>query len=104
MKSIIRTSYTIGMENNSFFSKVVKFLSQVNKGTQTQLIEKGWMTNQEALKIKVILIDLGIISKKDDKIFLTRKGLNILLYYKMGKLSSNYNKDILNLFLINESN
>ena len=92
------------MENNSFFNKVVKFLSQVNKGTQTQLIENGWMTNQEALKIKVILIDLGIISKKDDKIFLTRKGLNILLYYKMGKLSSNYNKDILNLFLINESN
>ena len=91
------------MESNSFFNKVIKFLSQVNKGNQTQLIENEWMTSQEAVKIESILIDLGIIKKNDERIVLTRKGLNILLYHKMGKLS-NYNKDILNLFLINESN
>ena len=92
------------MEANSFFPKVIKFLSQVNKGTQTQLIENGVMSIKDALKIKAILIDLDIINEKDNKIILTRKGINILLYHKMGKISKNYNKDFLKLVLKNESN
>lgn len=91
------------MESDSFFKKVINFLSQVNKGTYTRLIENGWMTSQDALKINAILMDLGIIDKTGKRIFLTRKGLNILLYYKMGKISQDYNKDVLNLILINYS-
>jgi len=91
------------MESDSFFNKVIYFLSQINKGTHMQLIENGFMTSQEALKINAILMDLGIIKKKEEQIFLTRKGLNILLYYKMGKISQEYNKDVLNLILLNDS-
>ena len=91
------------MESDSFFKKVINFLSQVNKGTYTRLIENGWMTSQDALKINAILMDLGIIDKTGKRIFLTRKGLNILLYYKMGKISQDYSKDVLNLILINYS-
>ena len=91
------------MERNSFFKKAINFLIQVNKGTHIQLIENGWITKQDALKINIVLMDLGLIAKKDERIFLTRKGLNILLYYKMGKISQDYNKDVLSLIIMNKS-
>ena len=87
------------MKNNSFYMKVINFLDLANKGKHKQLIENGWITSRDAVKIITILLRLGLIEKNGNIIFLTKKGLNVLLYYRMGSISEGYNEEILNLLL-----
>lgn len=91
------------MGGNSFYMKVINFLDLANKGTHKQLIENGWITSDDAVKIVTILMRLGLIEKNGETIFLTKKGLNILLYYRMGNISVGYNEEVLNLLLRNDT-
>jgi len=85
------------MRETSFFKKVISYLSELNRGNQTRLIEDGWLSVEEVERIKIILWKLGLIEKKDDDIHLTRKGLNVLLYSKINEKGLEYNKQVLKL-------
>jgi predicted transcriptional regulator len=87
------------MGYNSFFKKVLSYLSELNKGKQNKLMEDGWLSEDEASRIIVILDKLGYIEKREDGIKLSRKGLNFLLYFKMEKISDEYSEQTLELLL-----
>jgi len=87
------------MSNGSFFKKVLSYLAEVNKGEDRKLIEGGWLSEEEASKIRIILLRLGFIDKKGEMYQITRKGLNVLLHQKMGKFSDLYDDNTLELLL-----
>jgi predicted transcriptional regulator len=87
------------MSNGSFFKKVLSYLAEVNKGEDRKLIEGGWLSEEEASKISIILLRLGFIEKKGETYQITRKGLNVLLHQKMGKFSDLYDDNTLELLL-----
>ena len=87
------------MTGNSFYKKVICYLAEINKGTQGKLVENGWLCKDEERRIKVILEKLALIEYIEGKTLVTARGLNILLYYKMGKLDDDYNEEILEILL-----
>lgn len=87
------------MSSSSYFNKVITFLAEVNKGKHEKLIEGGWISARDMQRITVILHKLDCIDKKGDKIIITKKGLNILLHQKTGKLGDSYNEDIVSLLI-----
>jgi hypothetical protein len=88
-----------GMDDYSFFKKVLSYLAELNKGKQDTLIEDGWLSVDEASKIHVILESMGCIKKLDGDFQITRKGLNVLLYLKMDKIGDKYNEQVLRVLL-----
>jgi hypothetical protein len=89
------------MEKFTFLKKVISYLSEINRGTQDHLIEMGWITQEEANKIETILTMLNMVDNSGEKSILTSKGLNILLYYKMGKINQEYDEKVLELLTTN---
>lgn len=102
MSSLRNNLALLNMANNSFFKKVLNYLGEINKGRQSQLIESGWIKQEEEKKINTILLNLDLIQKVNGRLVPTRKGLNILLYYKMGKITQEYDEDVLQLLLQTE--
>jgi hypothetical protein len=87
------------MTDASFFKKVMSYLAELNRGNHNRLIEDGWLSVEEVYRIKIILCKLGFIDQKGDDFQVTRKGLNVLLYFKMDKMGSEYNDRVLKLLL-----
>ena len=87
------------MTETSFFKKAMSYLAELNRGNQYRLIEDDWLSVEDVYRIKIILSKLGFIDQKGDDIQVTRKGLNVLLYFKMEKIGSEYNDQILKLLL-----
>ncbi len=87
------------MTDASFFKKVMSYLAELNRGNRYRLIEDGWLDVEEVNRIEIILCKLGFIDQKSDDFQVTRKGLNVLLYYKMDKMGSEYNDQVLKLLL-----
>ena len=87
------------MTDTSFFKKVISYLAELNRGNRYRLIEDGWLGVEEVYRIKIILCKLGFIDQKGDDFQVTRKGLNVLLYFKMDKIGSEYNDQVLKLLL-----
>lgn len=87
------------MAERSFFKKVISYLAELNKGKHSLLADSGWLSLDEVHKINVVLSQLGFIEKKGEDYQLTSRGLNILLYYKMGKMSDGYDESVLSLIL-----
>lgn len=87
------------MNDKSFFKKVVSYLAEVNKGNHNRLIENGWLSEDEVNRIKIILSKLDFLQKNEDDYQITSKGLNVLLYYKMGKMNHEYDDLTLEMLL-----
>ena len=87
------------MNDKSFFKKVISYLAELNKGKQNRLIEDGWLSEDEVNRIKIILSRLGFLQKNEDDYQITSKGLNVLLYYKMGKMNHEYDYQTLEMLL-----
>jgi len=87
------------MNETSFFRKVISYLAELNKGTENKLLESGWLNEEEEKRIKVILAELCLIDNMDGKYYVSPRGLNVLLYYKMGKIQDSYNSEILDILL-----
>ena len=87
------------MNDKSFFKKVISYLAELNKGKHNRLIENGWLSEDEVNRIKIILSRLGFLQKKEDDYQITSKGLNVLLYYKMGKMNQEYDDLTLEMLL-----
>jgi hypothetical protein len=87
------------MADRSFFSKVLSYLSELNKGKHSLLIDNGLLSLDDAYKINLVLSQLGFIEKKGKDYQLTSKGLSVLLYYKMGKMTEDYDESVLRLLL-----
>lgn len=91
------------MSQGSFFNKVISYLAEVNKGQYKRLQDDGWISAEEADKIKVILLSLGFIETDGENISVTQKGLNVLLNQKLGKLSDKYDNEVLKMIIISTS-
>ena len=89
------------MTENSFFKKVINYLAELNKGTQDRLEVSGWLKPDEVRRINVILEKLALIEHTNNETKITRKGLNILLFFKIGKINDQYNDETLQLLLNN---
>ena len=87
------------MNDKSFFKKVISYLAELNKGKHNRLIENGWLSEDEVNRIKIILSRLGFLEKNEDDYQITSKGLNVLLYYKMGKMNQEYDDLTLEMLL-----
>ena len=87
------------MAEGSFFKKVISYLAELNKREHGLLIQGGWLSLDEVHKINSILSHLGLIEKVGEDYRVTGSGLNVLLYYKMGKIGDEYNESVLELFL-----
>ncbi len=87
------------MNDKSFFKKVISYLAELNKGKHNRLIENGWLSEDEVNRIKIILSRLGFLQKNEDDYQITSKGLNVLLYYKMGKMNHEYDDRTLEMLL-----
>ena len=87
------------MSEKSFFKKVVSYLAELNKGEQYRLTEDGWLNEEEVYRINIILSRLGFVEKNEEEYHITGKGLNVLLYYKMGKMDHEDEDLILELLL-----
>ena len=83
------------MSGSSFYNKVISYLAELNRGNHQQLVEGGWLSEQDEQKIIIILVKLGCIEKKVDSYKITRKGLNILLHQKIGRLGDSYDDKII---------
>ena len=86
------------MGYNSFFKKVLTYLAELNKGKHLELVKSGFLSDNDANKIELILKKTGCIEELDG-IHITRKGLTILLYVKMGKIPDEYDEQVLELLL-----
>ena len=91
------------MAKPSFYNKVLNYLGEVNKGKQSQLIKYEYITQKEAEKINTILEKLDLIKKEKEEYQITKRGLNILLYHKIGKLGQEYNEKTLKILLTAET-
>ena len=89
----------IVMGENSFFKKVISYLAELSKGKHSLLVDSGWLSLDEAHRVIVILSHLGFIEKNGEEYIVTSRGFNVLLYYKMGKMSDNYDESVLALLL-----
>lgn len=87
------------MNDKSFFKKVISYLAELNKGEHNRLIENGWLSEDEVFRIKIILCRLGFLQKMGDDYQITSKGLNVLLYIKMGKMNHEYDDRALEMLL-----
>lgn len=87
------------MNDKSFFKKVISYLAELNKGKHNRLIKNGWLSEDEVYRIKIILTRLGFLQKNEDDYQITSKGLNVLLYYKMGKMNHDYDDLTLEMLL-----
>ena len=87
------------MNDKSFFKKVIIYLAELNKGKHNRLIENGWLSEDEVFRIKIILCRLGFLQKMGDDCQITSKGLNVLLYIKMGKMNHEYDDRALEMLL-----
>ena len=91
--------YMFIMNDKSFFKKVISYLAELNKGKHNRLVENGWLSEDEVFRIKIILCRLGFLQKRGDDCQITRKGLNVLLYIKMGKMNPEYDDRALEMLL-----
>ena len=87
------------MNDKSFFKKVISYLGELNKGKHNRLTENGWLSEDEVNRIKIILSRLGFLQKNEDDYQITSKGLNVLLYIKMGKMNPEYDYQTLEMLL-----
>jgi len=87
------------MNDKSFFKKVISYLAELNKGGHNRFIENGWLSEDEVFRIKIILSRLGFLQKMEDDYQITSKGLNVLLYYKMGNMNHEYDGQTLEMLL-----
>ena len=74
-------------------------MAELNKGKHNRLIENGWLSEDEVFRITIILSRLGYVQKMEDEYQITNKGLNVLLYYKMGKMNHGYDDQTLEMLL-----
>lgn len=86
------------MSSNLFFKKVLTYLAELNKDKHLELIESGWLSEDEAYRIELILKRTGCIEEFNG-LHITSKGLNILLNFKMGKIHDEYDHNVLEILM-----